>query len=185
MVGLVLGLGGSLAGVRALRSLLYQVDVYDPAVFAVGAMLLAVIALAACGFGFEISCKHCGGSTTEGRVRPILVVLVAPLPKGASRHEDKPKSGVRQRRGAIRHKSPWTARTPLALGITASSKYVIGIARQGGDITELIRLVRAASGNRHLLFAVQRSSCRGERSPPQAAARHHSRCADEIGDSSR
>jgi putative ABC transport system permease protein len=48
MVGLVLGLGGSIAGVRALRSLLYQVDVYDPVVFGVGAMLLAVIAMVAC-----------------------------------------------------------------------------------------------------------------------------------------
>jgi putative ABC transport system permease protein len=47
--GLTLGLGAAIAVTRLLRSMLYEVDVYDPWTFAVVPVLLAVVALAACG----------------------------------------------------------------------------------------------------------------------------------------
>jgi putative ABC transport system permease protein len=46
--GLLIGLAGSLAAARVLRSLLYETDVYDPATFAVVPILLAAVALVAC-----------------------------------------------------------------------------------------------------------------------------------------
>jgi ABC-type antimicrobial peptide transport system permease subunit len=47
-VGLVIGLAGSLAATRVMRSLLYETDVYDPMTFAIVPVLLAVVSLAAC-----------------------------------------------------------------------------------------------------------------------------------------
>jgi ABC-type antimicrobial peptide transport system permease subunit len=47
-VGLVIGLAGSLAATRVMRSLLYETDVYDPVTFVVVPLLLAVVSLAAC-----------------------------------------------------------------------------------------------------------------------------------------
>jgi ABC-type antimicrobial peptide transport system permease subunit len=47
-VGLVIGLAGSLAATRVMRSLLYDTDVYDPMTFAVVPVLLAVVSLVAC-----------------------------------------------------------------------------------------------------------------------------------------
>jgi len=46
--GLVIGLAGSLAAARLLRSLLYETDVYDPITFAMVPILLAVVSLVAC-----------------------------------------------------------------------------------------------------------------------------------------
>ena len=46
--GLVIGLAGSLAATRVMRSLLYETDVYDPITFAIVPVLLAVVSLAAC-----------------------------------------------------------------------------------------------------------------------------------------
>ena len=47
-IGLLIGLAGSLAATRVLRSLLYETDVYDPATFAIVPVLLALVSLAAC-----------------------------------------------------------------------------------------------------------------------------------------
>jgi len=47
-VGLVIGLGGSLAATRVMRSLLYETDVYDPLTFAMVPVLLVIVSLAAC-----------------------------------------------------------------------------------------------------------------------------------------
>jgi putative ABC transport system permease protein len=47
-VGLLMGLAGSLAAARVLRTLLFETDVYDPATFAIVPVLLAVVAFAAC-----------------------------------------------------------------------------------------------------------------------------------------
>jgi putative ABC transport system permease protein len=47
-VGLVIGLAGSLAATRVLRSLLFETDVYDPATFAVVPLLLAAVSFVAC-----------------------------------------------------------------------------------------------------------------------------------------
>jgi putative ABC transport system permease protein len=47
-VGLVIGLAGSLAAARVLRTLLFETDVYDPITFAVVPVLLALVSLAAC-----------------------------------------------------------------------------------------------------------------------------------------
>lgn len=47
-IGLALGLVGSLAGVRLIQSLLFQICAYDPAVFAAAAGLLVITALIAC-----------------------------------------------------------------------------------------------------------------------------------------
>ena len=47
-VGLVIGLAGAVAATRVLRSLLFETDVYDPMTFAIVAVLLAVVSLAAC-----------------------------------------------------------------------------------------------------------------------------------------
>jgi putative ABC transport system permease protein len=46
--GVTLGLAGSLAGVRLLRTMLFRVSVYDPSIFAAGAVLLIATALIAC-----------------------------------------------------------------------------------------------------------------------------------------
>lgn len=46
--GLVIGLAGSLAAARVLRSLLFETEVYDPATFAVVPLLLAAVSFAAC-----------------------------------------------------------------------------------------------------------------------------------------
>jgi predicted permease len=46
--GVVFGLLASLGAVRLLRTMLFQVSVYDPAIFAAGAVVLAMTALAAC-----------------------------------------------------------------------------------------------------------------------------------------
>ena len=46
--GLVIGLAGSLAASRLLRSLLFETDIYDPLTFAIVPVLLAVVSLAAC-----------------------------------------------------------------------------------------------------------------------------------------
>jgi putative ABC transport system permease protein len=48
-IGIGLGLAGSLAAVRALRTMLFHVSIYDPSIFTAGAGLLAAVALAACG----------------------------------------------------------------------------------------------------------------------------------------
>ena len=47
-IGLVIGLAGSLAATRVMRSLLYETDVYDPMTFAVVPVLLGAVALVAC-----------------------------------------------------------------------------------------------------------------------------------------
>ena len=47
-VGLVIGLAGSLAAARVLRTLLFETDVYDPLTFAIVPLVLAVVSLAAC-----------------------------------------------------------------------------------------------------------------------------------------
>ena len=47
-IGLVIGLAGSLAATRVMRSLLYETNVYDPMTFAMVPALLAVVSLAAC-----------------------------------------------------------------------------------------------------------------------------------------
>ena len=47
-IGLVIGLLGSLAASRVMRSLLYETDVYDPLTFAIVPALLALVSLAAC-----------------------------------------------------------------------------------------------------------------------------------------
>ena len=47
-VGLVIGLAGSLAAARVLRTLLFETNVYDPVTFAIVPVLLAVVALVAC-----------------------------------------------------------------------------------------------------------------------------------------
>jgi predicted permease len=47
-LGLAVGLAGSLAAARVLRSLLFETDVYDPVTFAIVPVLLAVVSLAAC-----------------------------------------------------------------------------------------------------------------------------------------
>jgi putative ABC transport system permease protein len=46
----VLGLAGSFVAVRALRSMVFQVSVYDPWIFATSALVLGVVAIVACGF---------------------------------------------------------------------------------------------------------------------------------------
>ncbi len=46
-IGLVIGLAGSLAATRVLRSLLYETNVYDPLTFAIVPVLLALVSLAA------------------------------------------------------------------------------------------------------------------------------------------
>lgn len=46
--GLVLGLAGSLAATRVLRSLLFETNVYDPATFVIVPLLLAIVSYAAC-----------------------------------------------------------------------------------------------------------------------------------------
>ena len=48
IVGAVLGLAGSLYGVRLLRTMLYQVSIYDPAIFVAGLVALVITALVAC-----------------------------------------------------------------------------------------------------------------------------------------
>ena len=48
VAGLFFGLLGSLAGVRLLRTMLFQVSVYDPVIFVAGAALLVATALVAC-----------------------------------------------------------------------------------------------------------------------------------------
>jgi putative ABC transport system permease protein len=48
IIGIVAGLAGSIGAVRLLRTMLYQVSIYDPWTFAVGAVLLGVVALVAC-----------------------------------------------------------------------------------------------------------------------------------------
>jgi putative ABC transport system permease protein len=48
IAGIAFGLAGSLAAVRLLRSMLFEVSVYDPTIFAAGAGLLVVTALVAC-----------------------------------------------------------------------------------------------------------------------------------------
>jgi putative ABC transport system permease protein len=48
MLGIVLGLAGSAAGVRTLRTMLFKVSIYDPWIFASCAVILAAIAIAAC-----------------------------------------------------------------------------------------------------------------------------------------
>ena len=47
-IGLLIGLAGSLAATRVMRSLLYETDVYDPMTFAIVPALLAIVSLAAC-----------------------------------------------------------------------------------------------------------------------------------------
>jgi len=47
VVGVLLGLGGSVVAVRAVRSLLYNTSVYDPWTFATGAALLVFVCLVA------------------------------------------------------------------------------------------------------------------------------------------
>jgi putative ABC transport system permease protein len=49
LVGIALGLAGSLGAVCALRTMLFHVSIYDPWIFAAGAGLLAAVAFAACG----------------------------------------------------------------------------------------------------------------------------------------
>lgn len=46
--GIALGLAGSLGVVRLLRTMLYEVSIYDPSAFVGGAVLLATVALLAC-----------------------------------------------------------------------------------------------------------------------------------------
>jgi putative ABC transport system permease protein len=46
--GVMLGLAGSLAAVRVLRTMLFQVSVYDPSIFVAGAVLLVGTAMVAC-----------------------------------------------------------------------------------------------------------------------------------------
>jgi putative ABC transport system permease protein len=48
LMGVVAGLAGSIAAVRVLRTMLYQMNVYDPSSFVVAAAFLAVVALVAC-----------------------------------------------------------------------------------------------------------------------------------------
>jgi putative ABC transport system permease protein len=48
LIGIVAGLAGSIAAVRLLRTMLYQVSIYDPWTFAIGAALLGAVALVAC-----------------------------------------------------------------------------------------------------------------------------------------
>ena len=48
VLGICIGLAGGLALARALSSLVYGVQVYDPLTFAVVATVLGVVALAAC-----------------------------------------------------------------------------------------------------------------------------------------
>jgi ABC-type antimicrobial peptide transport system permease subunit len=47
-VGLALGLGGAIAGTRALSSLLYGVRPLDPLTFVAVPLLLVAVAMAAC-----------------------------------------------------------------------------------------------------------------------------------------
>ena len=47
-MGLVIGLAGSLAAARLLKTLLYETEVYDPMTFAIVPVLLAIVSLAAC-----------------------------------------------------------------------------------------------------------------------------------------
>ena len=47
-VAALLGLAGSLLAVRALRTMVYEVSIYDPWMFAAGAVLLMVVAAVAC-----------------------------------------------------------------------------------------------------------------------------------------
>jgi putative ABC transport system permease protein len=47
-IGVVLGLAGSVAAVRLLRTMLFKVSIYDPMIFAGAAMLLVLTALVAC-----------------------------------------------------------------------------------------------------------------------------------------
>jgi predicted permease len=47
-IGLILGLAGSLAAARLLRTLLYETEVYDPMTFAIVPVLLAIVSLVAC-----------------------------------------------------------------------------------------------------------------------------------------
>jgi ABC-type antimicrobial peptide transport system permease subunit len=47
MIGAMLGLGGSAVAVRAARSLVYDMSVYDPWTFAGGASLLVLVSLVA------------------------------------------------------------------------------------------------------------------------------------------
>jgi predicted permease len=49
-VAAVLGLAGSLAAVRALQSMVFRVSVYDPWIFAAGALILGAVAVVACAF---------------------------------------------------------------------------------------------------------------------------------------
>ena len=46
--GLAIGLAGSIAATRLLRSLLFETDVYDSLTFAIVPVLLALVSLAAC-----------------------------------------------------------------------------------------------------------------------------------------
>jgi len=50
VIGIMLGLGGAVAGTRVLSSLLYDVTPTDPLTLAGVAMLLAIVALLACWF---------------------------------------------------------------------------------------------------------------------------------------
>jgi predicted permease len=47
-IGLVIGLAGSFAATRVLRTLLFETEVYDPLTFAIVPVLLAAVSLAAC-----------------------------------------------------------------------------------------------------------------------------------------
>jgi putative ABC transport system permease protein len=48
LMGVVAGLAGSIATVRVLRTMLYQMNVYDPSSFVAAAALLVIVALLAC-----------------------------------------------------------------------------------------------------------------------------------------
>ncbi|HEY4215945.1 MAG TPA: ABC transporter permease [Gemmatimonadaceae bacterium] len=50
MLGTMLGLGGSVLAVRAARTLVYDVSIYDPWTFIAGAVVLVAVSLAACWF---------------------------------------------------------------------------------------------------------------------------------------
>jgi ABC-type antimicrobial peptide transport system permease subunit len=47
-IAALLGLAGSLLAVRALRTMVYEVSIYDPSMFAAGALLLVAVAGVAC-----------------------------------------------------------------------------------------------------------------------------------------
>ena len=48
-IALAIGLAGSYAAVQLLRNMLFRVSVHDPWIFAAGAVVLAAVALVACG----------------------------------------------------------------------------------------------------------------------------------------